>query len=215
MMKDIKLITKDSILPSFLRFDWDVEIDGIPYYVARIPGYVHSIGGRYGCNDLWAWPRDKAPTYETLVQFNCDSPVSWGIVAFTENSTKVKWDEVYANTRSGVTITRNGRKFCHVPGSFDYALSKARAMIVEFEEHPLELNTINFDEHAIGRKVWWRSEPGVITRYVNFQACVIIEPDGIDEFTVPAEFVKEDPDYYCDGDVKTSILDKHIWWFRD
>lgn len=215
MMKDIKLITKDSVLPVFKHFDWDVEIDGIPHYVAHIPGYVHTIGGRYGHNDLWAWPRDKAPTYENLIEFDCDSPVCWGIVTYVENSVKVKWDETRASTRSGVTILRNGKRFCHVPGSFDYAISKARAMIVEFQDHPLDLDMINFDEHAVGRKVWWRSEPGIITRYVHGQACVIIEPDGINEFTVPAEFADKDPHYYSDGDVKTFILDKHIWWFRD
>ena len=51
--------------------DWDVVINGIPHYVVRIEGYVHTIGGRYGENDLWAYPRDKAPTYDTLVEFGC------------------------------------------------------------------------------------------------------------------------------------------------
>ena len=83
-------------------------------------------------------------------------------------------------------------------------------------DHPLALNTIDFDKKMIGRKIWWRSEPGIITRWIDGQACVIIEPDGIEKFTTPAEFFKEDGDeYYEDNYVKTNIFDKHIWWFRD
>lgn len=214
-MTEIKLITKDSVLPTIKLLDWDVVINDRPYYAGYIPGYVHSIGGRWGENDIWAWPRDEDPCYENLVEFSCNDPVCWGIEFTTENGRVVKYGETEARTYSGVTITRNGKKFCRVPGSMYYAVDKARTMITEFQEHPLALEFIGFGEKAIGRKVWWRSEPGVITDYIHGQACVCIEPDGIDQFTIPAEFAEEDPDYYCDGFVKTSILDKHIWWFRE
>lgn len=214
-MADIRLITKDTVLPHLRHMDWDVVINGIPHYVVRIEGYVHTIGGRYGENDLWAYPRDKAPTYETLVEFGCDNPVAWGIRYEPQNYTKTKWDETEARSGGGVAITRNGEIFCYVTGGLNYGIDKARAMIVEFSEHPLDLNTINFDQKAIGRKVWWRSEPAIITRYIDKQACVILEPDGIERFTVPAEFAKEEPDYYEDGDVKADILDRNIWWFRN
>lgn len=88
-------------------------------------------------------------------------------------------------------------------------------MIVRFSEHPLELNAIDFDQKAVGRRVWWRSEPAVIESFIKGQAEVILKPDGIHRFTTPPEFAEEDPDYYEDGIVKTSILDNHIWWFRD
>lgn len=214
-MSDICLIQKDTVLPSLIPMDWDVIINGMPHYVVKIPGYVHTIGGRYGENDLWAYPRDKAPTYETLVEFECDNPVSWGIRYEPHNYTKTKWDETSAFSSSGVAITRNGEIFCHVLGGLNYGIDKARAMIVEFNEHPLELNSIDYDKKVIGRKVWWRSEPAIVTHYVSRQACVILEPDGIKQFTVPAEFAKEDPDYYEDGIVKADILDHNIWWFRD
>ena len=48
-----------------------------------------------------------------------------------------------------------------------------------------------------------------------FKACIILKPDGIDHFTIPAEFAEEDPDYYDDEEVKADILDRNIWWFRD
>jgi hypothetical protein len=44
---------------------------------------------------------------------------------------------------------------------------------------------------------------------------VILKPDGIKNFTVPAEFAKEP---FCDeeeAEVKVNIFDKRIWWFRE
>lgn len=214
-MAQINLIKKDTILPILHYIDWDVVIDGVPHFVVKVEGYVHTIGGRYGENDLWAYPRDKAPNYETLIEFNSEKPVAWGIQYEPKNYTETKWDETSAYNSGGITITRNGEVFCHVAGGLYYGIDKARVMIAQFEDHPLELNSILFRPKAIGRKVWWRSEPAVITRYVDRQACVILEPDGIDHFTVPAEFAKEDSEYYEDRTVKADILDRNIWWFRD
>lgn len=214
-MSDIRLITKDSILPALRHMYWDVVINGVPHYVVKLEGYVHSIGGCYGENDLWAYPRDKAPTYETLIEFDCEYPVSWGIRYEPQNYIKTKWGETEARSSSGVVITRNDKIFCRISGGINHGIDKARVMITEFNEHPLELNTINFDWKAVGRKVWWRSEPAIVSHYVDGQACVILIPDGIDKFTVPAEFADEGHDYYEDGFVKADILDRNIWWFRD
>ena len=87
-------------------------------------------------------------------------------------------------------------------------------MINDFLDHPMNLNEIDFDKNVIGRKVWWRSEPAVVTSYISGQACVILEPDGIPRFTTPAEFAGEECECYVDDDAKADILDKHIWWFR-
>lgn len=213
-MSDIRLITKDTVLPPLYHMDWDVVINGVPYYVVRIKGYVHTISSRYGENDLWAYPRDKSPTYESLIEYNCNAPVAWGIRYEPQNYTKTKWDETEALTAGGVVITRNGEIFCQASHGMNYGIDNARVMISEFNEHPLNLNSINFDKKAVGRKVWWRSEPAIVTSYIDHQACVILKPDGIDHFTPPPEFA-EDSDYYIEGDVKTSILDPHIWWFRN
>ena len=214
-MAKIKLIKEDSILPPLRHMEWDVMVGSIPYYVVKIPGYVHTIGGKYGENDLWAYPRDKAPTYETLIEFDCDQPVACGIQYVPRNYIKEKWDETEAKSSGRAIITRNGEKFCHVGGDINYAIDKARIMITQFSEHPLDLESIDFDKKAIGRKVWWRSEPAIIARYVDTQACIILKPDGIDHFTIPAEFAEEDPNYYDDKEVKADILDRNIWWFRD
>ena len=215
-MADIKLIHEDSVLPKLVPLDWDVEINGLPYYVVRIEGFVHTIGGHYGQNCYWAYPRNKKPTYETLIEFSCDNPVAWGIRYEPKNYTKCKWDECEARSGGVVYITRNGKVFCDVPGKgINYGIDNARVMISELSEHCLELNYIDFDKKMIGRKVWWRSEPAVVKHYVHGQACVLLCPDGIDSFSTPAEFVEEGESYYEEIDVKTSIFDKHIWWWRE
>ncbi len=215
-MADIRLITKNTDLSHPPKpYDWDVLINGRPYFVVRMEGYVHSIGGRWGDNDLWAYPREEAPSFENLIEFSADQPVAWGIRYEPQNYTKTKWDETEVRSGGGIAITRNGEVFCHITGGLNYGIDEARTMIARFSEHPLELNAIDFDQKAVGRRVWWRSEPAIIESFIKGQADVILKPDGIPRFTTPPEFAKEEPDYYEDETVKTSILDNHIWWFRD
>lgn len=211
-MLNIKLIDRNTdILKLKIRqMGWDTVINGKPYFVVRIVGYVHTIGGKYNNNDLWAYPRDEKPNCENLVQFEGE-PVCWGINYAPYNYARCRHDEFEATTIGNVFITRNGEKFCDVRGGIE----RAKCMINDFNEHPINLNEIDFDKKVIGRKVWWRSEPAVVSNYISKQACVILEPDGIKQFTTPAEFADEGCNYYCDGDVKADILDKHIWWFRE
>ena len=191
------------------QMDWDTVINRKPYFVVLIEGYIHTIGGKYGNNNLWAYPRDEKPNCENLVQFEGE-PVCWGINYAPYNYARCRHDEFEATTIGNVFITRNGEKFCDVRGGIE----RAKCMINDFNEHPINLNEIDFDKKVIGRKVWWRSQPAVVSNYISKQACVILEPDGIKQFTTPAEFADEGCNYYCDGDVKADILDKHIWWFR-
>jgi hypothetical protein len=211
-MLNIKLIDRNMDISKLKirQMGWDTVINGKPYFVVRIVGYVHAIGGKYNNNDLWAYPRDEKPNCENLVQFEGE-PVYWGINYAPYNYARCRHDEFEATTIGNVFITRNGEKFCDVRGGIE----RAKCMINDFNEHPINLNEIDFDKKVIGRKVWWRSEPAVVSNYISKQACVILEPDGIKQFTTPAEFADEGCNYYCDGDVKADILDKHIWWFRE
>lgn len=211
-MLNIKLIDRNMDISKLKirQMGWDTVINGKPYFVVRIVGYVHTIGGKYNNNDLWAYPRDEKPNCENLVQFEGE-PVCWGINYAPYNYARCRHDEFEATTIGNVFITRNGEKFCDVRGGIE----RAKCMINDFNEHPINLNEIDFDKKVIGRKVWWRSEPAVVSNYISKQACVILEPDGIKQFTTPAEFADEGCNYYCDGDVKADILDKHIWWFRE
>lgn len=211
-MLNIKLIDRNTDISKLKirQMGWDTVINGKPYFVVRIVGYVHTIGGKYNNNDLWAYPRDEKPNCENLVQFEGE-PVCWGINYAPYNYARCRHDEFEATTIGNVFITRNGEKFCDVRGGIECA----KCMINDFNGHPINLNEIDFDKKVIGRKVWWRSEPAVVSNYISKQACVILEPDGIKQFTTPAEFADEGCNYYCDGDVKADILDKHIWWFRE
>lgn len=211
-MMNIKLIDRDTDISrlKIRQMGWDTVINGKPYFVVQIAGYVHTIGGKYSNNDLWAYPRDEKPNCKNLVQFEGE-PVCWGINYAPYNYARCRHGEFEATTIGNVFITRNGEKFCDVRGGIE----RAKCMINDFNEHPINLNEIDFDKKVIGRKVWWRSEPAVVSNYISKQACVTLEPDGIKQFTTPAEFADEGCNYYCDGDVKADILDKHIWWFRE
>lgn len=218
-MNEIKLITEENIKDISISkiYDWDVVLNGRPYYVARIDGYVHRIGGKYGNNDLWAFPRNEAPTVENLIEFDCDNPVSWSISYESKNIIRCKWNETESYSIGVITIYRNGKEFYSFRGSIGNGIDKGRCMIEEYKEHPLNLQKIDFDKKMIGRKVWWRSEPAKIESFVEGQASVILVPDGIKEFKVPEEFKSDDMfDNEEDKEfIKTSILDEHIWWFRD
>jgi hypothetical protein len=193
------------------KFDWDVVVDNIPYQVVKIDNYIHSIGSYHGENDLWMYPRHEEPTYENLIEFHCHgNGVQWGINFEPHNYIRSKWGETECFTSNRVIITRNGRKFCSC-----CSIDEAKVKIEELKEHPLDLDFFNYSEKMMGRKVWWRSDPAIITHYINGQACIILKPDGIDKFTVPAEFTNESDIYYEEGDVKVSIFSEHIWWFRD
>lgn len=210
-MPIIKLIdrTTDISKLKMRQMNWDTVINEKPYFVVWIEDYIHTIGGKYGNNNLWAYPRDEKPSCENLVQFDGE-PVCWGINYAPYNHARYRHGEFETRTIGNVFITRNGEKFCDVRGGIE----RARCMINDFLEHPMNLNEIDFDKNVIGRKVWWRSEPAVVANYISRQACVMLEPDGISRFTTPAEFADEGCDYYCESDVKANILDKHIWWFR-
>ena len=210
-MPRIKLIDRTTDISGLKmrQLNWDTVINGEPYFVVLIEGYIHTIGGKCGNNNLWAYPRNEKPSCENLIQFNGE-PVCWGINYAPYNHARYRHGEFETRTIGNVFITRNGEKFCDVRGGIE----RAKCMINDFSEHPMNLNEIDFDKNVIGRKVWWRSEPAIVTSYISGQACVTLEPDGIPQFTTPAEFANEGCKYYFDSDVKADILDEHIWWFR-
>lgn len=211
-MTDIKLIEPDTIIPDNLTpLDWDVVIHGRPYYVVRIEGYVHSIGGRWSENDFWAYPRDEKPCYDNLIEFSGE-PVIWAIRYEPENYIEFKWGEKRAQCSGSAIITRNGEDFCSISGDMYYSIDKARTLITEINEGPVDVNAIDYDKKLIGRKVYWRGEPAVVESFVKGQACVIIRPDMDSDFNTPAYY--KDIDYFSESIVKAEIWDKNIWWFR-
>ena len=217
-MSEIRLITKEDF-PNlrYRKLDWDVEVRGVPYQVISVEGFVHCIGGHLDWgdgNNFWAYPLNTEMSYETLVEFNGEPGACWGLDYATVNNRRTKWDETEILRGRKLIITRNGKPFYE--GFITFHQAVAYIMDNVLSEHPLELNARNFDQKCIGRKVWWRSQPAMITDYINGQACVILKPDGIDMFEIPKEFEKSDLSYDEDREeIKTTIFDKHIWWFRE
>ena len=217
----IKLLDDDVDFSNIRPYDWDLVLNGKPYYVCRIPGYAHTIsyiGGRATREELWCYPRDEKPSIDNLVEYDLKNPVSWGIEYHEDHKTKCKWDEVFIRDGEHTVITRNGKKFYTVGGRRDYSVIEAMSLLYKIQDHPLEFDTIDFDKKMIGRKIWYRSQPGIITNYVHGECCVMVVPDGFDRWETPPEFENDDIPYYEPGDqsVKIDCLkDGNVWWFRD
>ena len=218
---DIKLLDNDVNLSKIKPLDWDLEINGIPYYVCRIEGYCHSIswqGGNETRHELWCYPRHEQPSLENLVEYTLKSPVAWGIEYDEVHKISHKWDEAEIRSGARTVITRNGKPFYTVGGGRDYSIPKAITLIAKINEHPLDFNVIEYYNKMIGRKVWYNGQPSIITHYVQGQCCVIIEPDGIEKFECPPEFKTDDCywDYEDEHSLKIDCLESNrVWWFRD
>lgn len=216
----IRLILEEDI-PNleYRKLDWDVEINGIPYQVIRVPGFAHCTGGHldYGeGNIFWAYPLNEELSIHNLREYNGPhGGVRWGLEYSPTMYFQYKWEEPSIESGRKLIITRNDKPFYNGFMTFHQAIAYVKDGILA--EHPLDLNERDFDKKCIGRKIWWRSEPAVITDYVQGQACVMIAPDGIDQFTVPAEYAG-DP-LFDDGEttheIKAKIFSEHINWFRD
>lgn len=216
MEPKIRLIEKDTEIPKLYPLQWDVVVKGKPFYVARVPGYVHCIRGLGEPIDLWAWPRNEEPSYDNLVEYELDSPVAWGLNYHEDRYIKCKWDDTMLRGGAGTTITRNDEDFYYVPGGRGYSIPKALMLIGKIQEHPLDFCTIDFDKKMVGRKIWYNSQPAIIDRYINGQCCVMIIPDGAKRFEMPAEFAKEPLwDEEEARRLKIDCLeDGRVWWFR-
>lgn len=212
----IKLIEKDTVIPKLTPLQWDVVVKGKPFYVAHVPGFVHSIKGYGEPCDLWAWPRDEEPSYENISEYELSQPVAWGMEYSESRYFKCKWDDSMLRSGAGTTITRNGEDFYHVMGGMAYSVPKAMMLIGDIAHHPLDFETIDFDKKMIGRKIWYNSQPAVIESYIKGQCCVMIKPDGVERFETPAEFAKEP--LWDEEDAKSLKIDclasERVWWFR-
>lgn len=175
-----------------------------PYQAVIISEYFHSIGeGGY----VWIYPRGEKPTLHNLLPFDGE-PCLWGMNQWLWND----YNNTVVDSRSHVIITRNNIPFVKiddVPRAI-YILNKLR-----HNDHPLNLDSFDYDKAMIGRKVWVRDQKAIITSFIKGQACVILEPeDG--KFVCPNEF-KHDPVAWSDESekrIKISIFSESIGWFR-
>ena len=221
-----KSFEKETIIPEYTVIDWDLVVNNVPYSVAHMEGFVHTQGGKWGINDLWAWPRDEKPNYKNLIPFDSDYPVCWGIEYKECNCKRYSehaWgDENEITTSCGTWITRNGSPFYFVRGKMEYSLPKAQTLIFRINEGPINFNRINWSQKLIGRKIWYYNQPAIISSvwYDSEKGYhIYVEPDGISCFSCPESW-KNDPlesawdDYkhglFCDLLEDNSTID----WFR-
>ena len=209
-MSNIKLVTKDTDLSEAISYqlDWDCVLNGKPYKVYRLEGYVHTIGGRYGENEYWCCPRDEEPNYHNLLEFNGDAP-SWGI-----NIDRVNYlhhaDEVCCTVRC--TITRNGKDFYYVSAnSIDYAYAKAYTLLKSnILEGPINFNKYHYWETEIeGRHIHYMGQRYTLYHYMRGQCCAMAAP-GYRDINDPSLY----NEYPSTGRVKLDLLEDHnIDWF--
>lgn len=216
-MGKIKLIDKNTDIKNLTMhgYDWDLVVNGRKYQVVRIDGYVHTVNSTRGDNDLWAYPRNETPSHRNLLPFNSslDHGVSWGISTNPLNIIKDGYDVSEISSYRNITITRNGEVFCTCA-----SVAEAFYKIDLIKGHPLDLFQYEYEKNIIKRKIFWKDDPAVITRYVKGEAEIQLKCDGVDRFTYPAKY-NDDPIYRERYDefpdiIITDIFDTNITWFR-
>ena len=212
MSHDIKWIDQSIDYKKLVPLKWDATVNGKPYNVYHLEGYYHTIGSRY--DDYWCCPADEKPCYANMRGYICDSCVEWGVQVTDRHYNNWKHDcvEDYINT----IITRNGETFYEFKThDMNYSFAKAQTLLMQIKEHPLWFSERDFDKKLIGRKIWWREQPAIITSYVKGQCCIMVKPDGIKSFTKPAYYDEYEWDPY-EEEVKLDCLEAtDIWWFRN
>ena len=214
-MADIKLISEDTDMSKVKMYelDWDVSVNGKQYKVYRVPGFIHTLGGRWGENDYWACPRNENPTVENLWEFDGE-PVRYGVYITENHYFSNKWDESSIEASVKCIILRNDEEFYHVgANSISYAYAKAYSLITEIKEGVINFSSYDFPhKEIIGRHIWWKGKPYTLCTYMKGQCCSMAVPGHIE--------IKSESDYYdnydkYDGEsVKLDLLaDKHIGWF--
>jgi len=206
------------------KVDWDVVVDGKPQQLVRIEDRPHGEGGEYGINEYYIYPFCQEMTVENLTPYwGTRGGVAWGFSFEYKNYFRGgngfhKNDEI----RRGAScwITRNGKKFYEIRGrDHEYALAKAQVELVQLMEGPVEVCSRDWEKKLIGGKVWYKGQPGVISRIVDGQGQIFIKPDGIDSFKPHESDYESDYDKDCwiqdygDG-FSVDFLSSHIGWFR-
>jgi len=94
-----------------------------------------------------------------------------------------------------------------------YALRKADQLITELSEHSSGWLVKDQREALIGRAIYYREIPAVITHLVTDQGCVMIMTANGEPFPPPVW--RDDEDHYeGENEIKVEVTDPNIWWFR-
>lgn len=93
------------------------------------------------------------------------------------------------------------------------ALLRAHHLIGELSEHSSGWLSKEARDRLVGRKVYYRGVPAVITRLIVDQGCVILETEDGKPFPPPVYRDAEDEDER-ESSIKDEVLSPHIWWHR-
>lgn len=90
------------------------------------------------------------------------------------------------------------------------AAIRCYSIVEQLKELPVSLWT----DEVVGRKIFYREVPAVVTRFIRDQGALIIQAHGEFKFPPPV-WRDEDDDGEDSVDVKEDVLSPHIWWFRN
>lgn len=179
-MVEMKYLSKDTDFSTLEmhKVNWDVVINGTPYQVYDIPGYVHTIGGRWGNNSYWCKPLldGEEPSYKNMIQFNSE-PVNWGLKVCDRSYIRRKYDDTIEHTIS-CEIYRNGELFYTVGANdFEYAIHKARTlMISEICEGPINFIKRDYEYDILGHEITHKGKPYTIVDFDRHRCCALAIP---------------------------------------
>lgn len=102
-------------------------------------------------------------------------------------------------------------EFCREPLS---AASRMYGLLIKYMD-------FDWEKVKVGAKVYYSDEPAIIKYVFLDQGCVVLEPDGFEEFRKPAYQVEDEKnpsgmDYTGErrDHIKIEILSDRIWWWR-
>jgi hypothetical protein len=94
------------------------------------------------------------------------------------------------------------------------ALLEAHHLISQLWEHSSGWLSKRDRERLIGRSIYYREVPSVIRRLILDQGCIMVATADGKPFPAPV-YRDHDDDDDCESEIKTSVLDPNIWWFRE
>lgn len=94
-----------------------------------------------------------------------------------------------------------------------WGLIKAHQLIGELSEHSSSWLMKAEREKLVGRKVFYREVPAIITRLIADQGCVIVSTEDGRPFPAPV-WSEADDDGEREPEVKVEVIDPNIWWHR-
>lgn len=122
----------------------------------------------------------------------------------------------FKNNQS-ICITRNGIPFYTLSPSVDHntdmyqSVLRALQLIEMIKRHPLNFNHINYNINMIGRRVWYHSQPAIITKWIKKRGIAVLEPDeGMGYHNLTNPITNEEL-----PSINVEFHDPYVYWHRD